>query len=238
MPADLTDIFTSFETLLGYRFADRGKLVSALTHRSFANEAADPAVVDNERLEFLGDAVLSLAISDRLLRLHPDVAEGLLTQLRAELVNAVHLAGIARALQLGEFLRLGRGEARSGGGNKDNLLADALEAVLGAVFLDGGYAAAVSVIERLFATALHSSPDACNDLDAKTRLQELLQGRRQERPVYRLVTASGPDHQRCYEVEVVADGRVLGSGSGRSKKRAEQAAANQALQVLTGSDND
>jgi len=220
-----------FESKLGYRFADRNRLAAALTHRSYANEAADPAVVDNERLEFLGDTVLSLAISDCLLRLHPDVDEGVLTQLRADLVNATSLAKLARSLQLGGFMRLGRGEVRSGGRDKDNLLADALEAVLGAIFLDGGYQVAAVVIERLFAPAL-CSPSGTGEADAKTRLQELLQGRRQDRPHYQLVATGGPDHQRHYEVEVLVDGRVLGRGVGGSKKRAEQAAASQALQVL------
>lgn len=220
------------ETRLGYRFAERDRLTEALTHRSYANEAADPAVVDNERLEFLGDTVLSLAISDCLLRLRPDADEGSLTQLRAELVNAASLARVARTLQLGEVLRLGRGEARSGGSDKDNLLADALEAILGAIFLDGGYQAAAAVIERLFGQALRSPATGSGEADAKTRLQELLQGRRQDRPHYQLVATGGPDHQRHYEVEVLVDGRVLGHGVGGSKKRAEQAAASQALQLL------
>jgi len=225
------------ESKLGYCFADRNRLVAALTHRSYANEAADPAVIDNERLEFLGDTVLSLAISDSLLRLHPDADEGSLTQLRADLVNASSLAGVARATQLGELLRLGRGEARSGGRDKDNLLADALEAVLGAIFLDGGYRAAATVIEQLFGPAL-CSPSGTGEADAKTRLQELLQGRRQDRPHYQLVATGGPDHQRHYEVEVLVDGRVIGHGVGGSKKRAEQAAASQALQFLEQSGDE
>ena len=220
-----------FENRLGYRFADRDRLAEALTHRSYANEAADPAVADNERLEFLGDTVLALAISDCLLRLRPDADEGSLTQLRADLVNAASLARVARILQIGELLHLGRGEARSGGSDKDNLLADALEAVLGAIFLDGGYQAAAAVIERLFGSELRS-PTGSGETDAKTRLQELLQGRRQDRPHYQLVSTGGPDHQRHYEVEVLVEGRVLGRGVGGSKKRAEQAAASKALQLL------
>ncbi len=219
------------EENLGYRFTDRFRLVEALTHRSYANEAATASAIDNERLEFLGDAVLSLVVSACLLRHFPDAAEGSLTHHRADLVNATSLAALGRSLHLGDYLRLGRGEERSGGSDKDNLLADALEAVLGAIFLDGGYHSAAAVVERLFGAALHVSIGA-GEADAKTRLQEFLQARQQTRPAYRLVAASGPDHQRSYEVEVLVNGRVLGTGTGGSKKRAEQIAAGEALRNL------
>lgn len=219
------------ERRLDYRFRNRQHLLEALTHRSYANEAADAGVNDYERLEFLGDAVLSLTISDYLLRVRPSAAEGALTQLRADLVNESRLAGVARTLQLGDHLLLGRGEARSGGSDKDSLLADALEALLGAVFLDGGYAAAAAVVERLFAPCLQL-PAGVAEADFKTRLQELLQGSQRSRPLYRLALASGPDHQRHYEVEVLVNDQVLGRGTGASKKRAEQAAACLALQLL------
>ena len=216
---------------LGYCFVDGSRLIEGLTHRSYANEQPVPQPADNERLEFLGDAVLSLAISDCLLRLHPDASEGVLTQARSELVNATSLAKIAGSLQLGDFLLLGRGELRSGGKSKDNLLADALEAVFGAIFLDGGYPAAAAVIELIFEPYL-DLPAGSGEGDAKTRLQELLQGRHQPLPAYRLALVSGPDHQRLYEVEVLVNDQVLGRGVGGSKKRAEQAAAGQALEQL------
>jgi len=219
------------EERLDYRFTARHYLDEALTHRSFANESIGEGAADNERLEFLGDAVLALSIGDYLLRLWPDATEGTLTQLRAELVNASRLAEVARSLQLGDYLRLGRGEARSGGSDKDNLLADALEALIGAIFLDSGYGSVAAVIERLFAPCLQI-PVGAAESDSKTRLQELLQGSQQALPFYRLALTSGPDHQRHYEVEVLVNDQVLGRGTGGSKKRAEQAAASQALQHL------
>lgn len=234
MEDNVTDIAADVDPLekkLGYRFVDSSHLAEALTHRSYANEQPAPQAADNERLELLGDAVLSLAISACLLRLHPDASEGVLTQARSELVNASSLARVARSMQLGDYLRLGRGELRSGGRTKDNLLADALEAVLGAIFIDGGYAAAAVVIEDLFEPYL-DTPAGPGEGDAKTRLQELLQGRQQPLPVYRLVLVSGPDHQRLYEVDVIVNGQVLGRGVGGSKKRAEQAAAGQALEHI------
>lgn len=229
--------FDFFQEKLGYVFKNRSHLLEALTHRSYANEHSTTHMADNERLEFLGDAVLSLAISARLLRQQPEADEGSLTLLRSELVNAESLASLARTLQLGDFLLLGRGEARSGGNARGSLLADALEAVFGAVFTDGGYIQAAAVIEKIFEPYL-TTPADLYEGDAKTRLQEWLQGRRQPLPVYHLVFASGPDHQRCYEIEVLVGSQVLGRGTGGSKKRAEQAAARQALQTLEQIDNE
>ena len=224
--------WTALERRIGHCFADRALLVQALTHRSFANESRNPESVDNERLEFLGDAVLDLVIGHLLLERHPDAAEGELSRLRAELVSAPSLARLAAALEVGDCLLLGRGEARSGGRAKDNLLADGLEALLGAVFVDAGYQAVAAVIGRLF-EALLSSPASAVGVDYKTRLQELLQARR-ERPDYRVAAASGPDHRRSYVVEVLVGGDVLGRGEGTTKKRAEQEAARQALAMLAG----
>lgn len=224
--------WTALERRIGHCFADRALLVQALTHRSFANESRNPESVDNERLEFLGDAVLDLVIGHLLLERHPDAAEGELSRLRAELVSAPSLARLAAALEVGDCLLLGRGEARSGGRAKDNLLADGLEALLGAVFVDAGYQAVAAVIGRLF-EALLSSPASAVGVDYKTRLQELLQARR-ERPDYRVAAASGPDHRRSYAVEVLVGGDVLGRGEGTTKKRAEQEAARQALAMLAG----
>lgn len=228
---DFAHNLESLKARLGHCFADQSRLVEALTHRSYANELPGAGAMDNERLEFLGDAVLSLAISHYLLRGHPDADEGALTQWRSELVNETRLAEVARGLHLGDHLFLGRGEARSGGSDKASLLADSLEALFGAIFLDAGYATAAKVIEQLFGPCLEVAGSTV-DGDHKTRLQELLQGRRQPRPHYRLALADGPDHQRHYEVEVLVADQVLGRGAGPSKKRAEQAAASQALLTL------
>lgn len=225
------------EERLGHAFADPSLLEQALTHRSYANESRDPVDADNERLEFLGDAVLDLAVGEALYRDRPDADEGELSRLRAELVSEPNLAEAAKALELGEWLRLGRGEARGGGRSRESILADALEAVIGAVFLDAGYAAARQAALR----AVHA-PRAAGAApvghDFKSRLQELLQARQRSRPDYRLSAARGPDHQRSYEVEVLVDGAVLGRGAGSTKKRAEQLAARQALTAIAGGSGD
>lgn len=217
------------EERIGHRFSDRELLAQALTHRSFANESRDPAIADNERLEFLGDAVLGLVVGHALYTAHGAADEGELSRLRAELVSAPSLARLAGEMPIGECLRLGRGEARSGGRDKENLLADGLEAIIGAVFLDAGYAAARQMVTTLFAPLLAGGSAAPAGQDYKTRLQELLQARRQVRPEYVLVAAHGPDHQRSYEVEVLIDTTIMGRGAGSTKKRAEQEAARQAL---------
>lgn len=219
------------EQRIGHRFSDRELLARALTHRSYANEHPNPAIGDNERLEFLGDAVLDLIVGCRLYALHTEADEGELSRLRAELVNAPSLARLARELALGDCLLLGRGEDRGGGRDRENLQADSLEALIGAIFLDAGYIVAETVVGRLFAPYLRTSTVSPGQ-DFKTRLQELLQARRQQRPEYRLTASSGPDHQRHYQVEVLAAGTVLGQGEGSTKKRAEQAAARCALERL------
>jgi ribonuclease-3 len=230
--ADTPPPWDALQNRLGHHFVDSALLAQALTHRSFANECRDAALVDNERLEFLGDAVLDLVIGHQLLVDHPDADEGELSRLRAELVSAPSLARMARQLALGECLLLGRGEARSGGRDKESLQADGFEAVIGAVFVDAGYAAAAAVVCRLFAPYLQAERGAVEQ-DYKTRLQERLQAQ-QQRPEYLLAAAHGPDHQRRYEVEVLVAGTMLGHGEGTTKKRAEQEAARRALQRLNG----
>ena len=222
------------ESAIGYRFNDRSLLREALTHKSFSNEQAEGTAPHSERLEFLGDAVLDLAISDLAFCRFPDLAEGELTRLRAELVSESGLARVARALALGEHLLLGRGEARSGGHDKDSLLADALEALFGAVFRDGGFSAASGVIGRLFNAELERAARRKAGGDYKTRLQELLQARSGRPPKYRLLEVSGPDHQRSFRVEVCCGEEPLGRGCGSSKKAAEQEAAREALEQLGG----
>lgn len=217
---------------LGYADDDRGHLTEAFTHKSFANEAPGE-VAYNERLEFLGDAVLGMVVAEALMRRHPDLPEGELSRLRASLVNARSLAEVAEALDLGAALRLGRGETRSGGRRKGSLLADAYEAMIGAVYLDLGLEAARDRIASDFASRLVQSVPRMADRDFKTRVQEIVQREQGMTPTYHVVGSSGPDHERTFEVEMRVGEAVAGRGSGRSKKRAERAAARQAWMTLT-----
>ena len=221
----------TLEERIGYRFVDRALLTQALTHRSFAREGRSQPISDNERLEFVGDAVLAMTTGALLYARFPEAPEGVLTQLRADLVNAPSLARIARGLELGHHLRFGRSILKGGGADSDNILSDAFEALLGAVFIDGGFDRALAVVDALFAGALAEVAHHPGRQDYKTKLQELLQKQRQLRPEY-LAVADGPVHQCHYAVEVVWDGRVHGRGEGSSKKRAEQEAARQALAGL------
>jgi ribonuclease-3 len=216
----------ALENLLNHRFARPEHLAVALTHRS----VGDPQ--HNETLEFLGDAVLSLAISDLLMRELPDAREGDLSKLRAGLVNAERLAHKARLVDLGRWLRLGKGEERTGGREKERILASAYEAVLGAVYLDAGYEAARRVVDAHFTPDVHRSPESPGHRDYKTRLQELTQRLYHETPVYTLAAEHGPDHAKEFVIELAIGGKVLGRGVGRSKKLAEQAAAMEALAQL------
>jgi ribonuclease-3 len=215
---------------LGYSFADRALLAEALTHRSYANERPGD-LPDNERLEFLGDAVLDLVISQFLMTHRPNSPEGELTRIRAEVVALPSLERLARSLDLGHCLLLGRGEELSGGRNKASLLADALEALFGAIFTDGGFEVARRVMLPLFVPLLQQAV-ADEGQDYKSRLQEFLQATQRGLPVYQLVETTGPAHERTYRVEAMIDGRLYGSGEGRTKKGAEQAAARVALDVL------
>jgi len=231
MEVRVQSTWNALEQRIGHRFLDRELLARALTHRSYANESRNQLLGDNERLEFLGDAVLDLIVGYRLYVIHAEADEGELSRLRSELVSAPSLARLARELAIGDSLLLGRGEDRSGGRDRESLQADSLEAVIGAVFLDAGYGAAEAVVCRLFAPLLQAAATQAGQ-DYKTRLQELLQARRQLRPEYLLTASHGPDHQRRYEVEVLAAGVVLGRGEGTTKKRAEQEAARCALEHL------
>lgn len=222
----------TLEERIGYRFADVALLRESLTHKSFSNEQPGRAAAHNERLEFLGDAVLDLVVGHALFVAFSGLAEGELTRIRAEVVREQELAAVGRRLQLGGCLRLGRGEERSGGRDKDSLIADGLEALLGAVFCDGGFDTARSVIAPLFAASIERSLRRKAGVDHKTRLQELLQARHGTPPEYVLIRAEGPDHQRIYTVEVRFDGETIGCGRGRTKKAAEQHAAGEALARL------
>jgi ribonuclease-3 len=227
---------------LGYRFRDPTLLVTALTHssavpelRSAAESMGDTsaAIQDNERLEFLGDAVLDLLASEYLVSRFPQWSEGQLSRSRAYLVNAQALVEAARRLGIGEFLRLGRGEEKTGGREKAALVADALEAVVAAIFLDSGLDAARDLLKRLlFEHALEGGGEHIADSDRKSALQEFLQSRGKPPAEYRLAREEGPDHQKLFHIEVWSHGECLASGDGSTKKEAEQKAARAALQRL------
>ncbi|MBI2893185.1 MAG: ribonuclease III [Deltaproteobacteria bacterium] len=212
---------------LGYEFRDPDRLRIALTHRSYVNENPDSGP-DNERLEFLGDGVLDLAVSEILMELLGDAREGALSRAHSRVVSEHSLAQVARALDVGLALSLGKGEERTGGRDRPSMLADALEAILAAVYLDGGIAPVEEIVRRHFSRAL-SAVERGETVDAKTRLQEIVQERHRETPIYVVREATGPDHDKEFEVEILIAGEPWGRGSGRSKKAAEQAAARAAL---------
>lgn len=217
----------SLQEELGYFFSDPTLLERCLTHVSC--DRGDGSH-HNETLEFLGDAVLNLAISDLLMRRFPDKNEGDLSRMRASLVNAVILAEKATSLELGELMRMGKGEERSGGRVKGSILAAAFEAVLGGVYRDGGYEAAQRVVERRFFSEIQQARPGLQDY--KTRLQEISQMLFQAPPTYELVAESGPSHEKRFVTEIAIAGKVLGRGEGRSKKQSEQQAARTALEEL------
>lgn len=213
---------------LHYNFKDEEILIQAITHKSYANERKG-LLKDNERLEFLGDAVLDLSISHIIMEKFPDLSEGEMSKLRASVVNEGTLAILAKEIGLDEYLLLGHGEERSGGRSKPSILADSFEAVMAAIYLDGGFDSAFKTVSRHFYRLL-SKTDLYRDY--KTRLQELTQERLRCTPVYSLKSASGPDHARVFEVELQIEGRLYGTGKGKTKKEAEQEAAREALERL------
>jgi ribonuclease-3 len=215
--ADTADLLHALEVLLGAELLER-----ALTHRSFAYE--NGGLPTNERLEFLGDSVLGLIVTDTLFREYPDLPEGQLAKLRAAVVNMRALAGVARGLRLGRYVRLGKGEEGTGGRDKSSILADTLEAVLGAVYLDQGLAEADALVHRLFDPVIARSARLGAGLDWKTSLQELTAAEILGVPEYH-VDESGPDHQKSFRASVRIGGRTYGEGAGHSKKEAEQQAA-------------
>ena|SRR5262250_202295 len=216
---------------LGLDALDPVQGLAALTHKSYVNEHRDDGA-DNERLEFLGDAVVDLAVSHRLMERFPGADEGELSKLRALLVNEESLARVARQLGLGDLLRMGRGEEMTGGRDKSSVLADALEAVIGAVYLSAGLPGAMAVVDRLFGEMLQGVAEGKSGEDWKTRLQELVQTRLRQSPRYRVVSEEGPDHSKTFEVEVTVGTELFARARGRSKKEAEQAAARETLTML------
>jgi len=229
----LRDEFESLQQAIGYRFRDRGLLEHAMTHTSRANEDVSGGVADNEAMEFLGDALLGFIVADVLFRDFPQFDEGEKSKTKAALVSTATLARQAERLQLGDHLLLGRGEEKTGGRRKQALLADGYEALIAAVYLDGGVEHARAFITREFAPLFAEvRRDGVSGQDYKSALQELLQSRDLPLPEYRLVGTLGPDHRKLFEIEVVVRGEPLASATGPSKKEAEQEAARAALEKL------
>lgn len=225
----------ALERVLGYHFTNRRLLETALTHRSYANENRSDRGEDNEKLEFLGDAVLDLVVGHRLMEGLPEASEGELSVTRAQVVSEAGLSEVARELGLGHYLHLGKGEERTGGRDKSSLLADAFEAVIAAVYLDGGFAAAEALIGHLLQQRIENV-EITGFYDFKTRLQEAAQARLKATPEYRVVAEEGPDHDKTFVIAVEINGREWGRAAGKSKKAAEQRAAADAAFLLEGAD--
>ena len=221
----------ALEEKLGYRFTNRAFLENALTHSSYANENKAKGLQSNERLEFLGDSVLGMVVADYLFRTHPDLPEGDLTRTRAALVCEGSLVEVAQCLELGAYLKLGKGEEAGGGRERPSIIADAVEAVLAAVYLDGGIGSARKLIQKFI---LDREAEKSASRDYKTALQELVQRESGQVLAYRLVGSTGPDHAKRFQVEVELNGAPVGAGEGRSKKEAEQMAAKAAIAKLKG----
>lgn len=217
------------EERIGYTFKNKSLLNQALTHSSYANERKINKTEDYERLEFLGDAVLELISSDFLFHENPDVAEGKLTKLRSSMVCEPALAYCAKEIELGSFIRLGKGEEATGGRGRDSITSDVMEAVIGALYLDGGLQIAHDFIHRFILSDLENKKLF---YDSKTVLQEMVQASEFESFEYKLVREEGPDHDKLFAVDAILDGNVIGSGEGKTKKAAEQMAAYEAIKVL------
>jgi ribonuclease III len=230
--APVADPVGVLEARLGIALPDRALALAALTHKSYVNEHREEGLQDNERLEFLGDAVIDLAVSHRLMERFPSAREGDLSKMRAAVVDEQGLSEMARALDLGALLRLGRGEELTGGRAKASLLADAMEAVVAAIYVAAGLGAVLAMIDRFLGEAFARAAAGTLDRDYKTQLQELAQSKLRATPRYRVVAEHGPDHSKTFDVETELRGEVVGRGAGRSKKDAEQAAAKLALDAL------
>ena len=220
------------ETAIGYRFNNITLLQNALTHSSYANETWHDSLRSNERLEFLGDSVLGMVVAEHLYRTFPERPEGELTRMRADMVCERALANVANRLNLGTHLLLGHGEEQGGGRQRPSILADAMESVIAACFLDGGMDAARNLIEGFILCEVPVSK--LRNADYKTALQERVQQKKDQSITYRLIGESGPDHDKSFQVEVLLNGQVVGTGEGSSKKRSEQDAARDALEKLYG----
>ena len=223
-------MLTKLEQGLGYTFRNKALLENALTHSSYANENRERHLPDNERLEFLGDSILGFVVAEYLYRNFPDKPEGELTRIRADLVCERNLAEAAATVELGSYLLLGHGEEQGGGRKRDSIVSDAMESVIAASFMDGGFAAAKEIIDRLILSNIPKGRP--RNFDYKTAFQELVQRKKDQQIHYELTGESGTDHDKHFEVEVLLNGKAVGHGVGSSKKRAEQAAAEAAIEAL------
>ena len=230
-PSDHPEDESRLEAALGYHFRNPHQLTAALCHSSFVNEQPDEGLASNERLEFLGDAVLNLAISHLLMQRFPELTEGELSRTRAHLVNEMRLAAIARQITLGPHLLLGKGEEMTDGREKNSILADAVEAVIAAIYLDGGFDAAFAFIENQISERLRATNRRRCEFDYKSRLQERVQSMYHDVPSYQVIGSSGPDHDKTFRVKMSAAG-ITAEGDGKSKKSAEQEAARAGLDLL------
>ncbi len=220
---------------LGYRFGDRAILLQALTHTSYGHEFLQDksiALRDNERLEFLGDAILDVVVSDILLEAFPNANEGHLSKMRAAVVNEKTLAALANTIGLSDCIRLGKGEALTGGNQKPSILSSTLEALIAAIYLDGGFNAVYPVLRHIFAPLFLEERELIAFYDHKTQLQEIVQARWKVTPTYHLLKTDGPDHAKVFQVEVRMSGKRMAAASGFSKKEAEQNAAKSAIQTV------
>ena len=223
-------MISDLEKAIGYRFNNISLLQNALAHSSYANERWHNSLMSNERLEFLGDSILGMTVADHLYRNFPDRPEGELTRMRADMVCEKTLAAVAGQIGLGQHLLLGHGEERFGGRSRESILADAVESIIAACYLDGGFESAAAFIRTFI--LCHVPVKQLQNVDYKTKLQELVQRKKNQVLTYALVGESGPDHDKSFQVEVSLNNQVVGQGSGRSKKRAEQDAARTAIEKL------
>jgi ribonuclease III len=220
-----------FQTTIGYEFSNTDLLTEALRHSSYVNEQTDAMLRDNERLEFLGDAVLNLAIGHLLSQSYPEMHEGDLSRIRANLVNETRLSEVARSIELGDYLLLGKGEIQTNGREKNSILANAFEAVLAAIYLDGGFDTALAIVNNHFGQLVETAQDLNVGMDFKSRLQEAAQGSLKAIPAYEVVQESGPDHDKTFRVRMSV-GSINAEGIGKSKKTAEQEAARRGLKQI------
>jgi ribonuclease-3 len=236
MEKERVEALSKLQEEMSYRFQDLDLLNVALTHRSYANERANGTWVDNERLEFLGDSVLNVIISHLIMEYHPHCREGMLTKLRAGLVNQKFLAEISESLGINRYVLLGKGESLRGGRKRSSLISDAYEALIGAIYLDGGFEAAFRVVEKQFLPFIEAGlPD---DGDFKTKVQQVCQSRFGCTPRYQLSDLKGPEHEKTFRAEIFVGGEPYGYGIGRNKKEAQQHAAREALTKICGDNHD
>lgn len=234
MATEMNLLVEEIEEIIGHPLKARTYMETALTHRSFVNETGSEGLEDNERLEFLGDAVLDLVVSDLLMKRNPEDPEGALSKYRSAVVNERSLAIAARSMDLGDYLQLGRGEELTSGREKDSILANAFEAVVAALYLSGGLEDAAAFIRHYLNDAIDGVRKASERQDFKTRLQELTQKRHKTTPNYILTYEGGPDHNKVFETEVWIENRLHGKGRAKSKKDSEQLGAMEALKQLQG----